>query len=208
MPRNKKGLLFVLSAPSGAGKSTLARAIVYKDARFIHPVSYTTRPSRPGEKNGRDYHFVSREKFEEFWRQGRFWERTEAHGAFYGTPKEELERALSRGRYVLLAIDIKGARALAEAYPHDTVRIFLLPPTRNAWIARLKKRRESDMDRRIANADMELRELPRYDYVLINDELGRATNDFFAIVRAEELKRLKTNPKGWVAASLSALTYG
>ncbi|MBI4668068.1 MAG: guanylate kinase [Elusimicrobia bacterium] len=188
----KQGLIFIISAPSGAGKTTLADSIIARDERFVHPVSYTTRAPRNGEKTGHDYRFVSPEQFMKLWGGGHFFERARVHGAWYATSKKDIRRCLDRGKYVLLTIDVQGAGAVARACPREAVRVFLLPPNRTAWLARLKKRGEKDFIRRTAHAEAEFKRLPCYDYCLVNDKLEKAADDFFAIVRAEELRRMKS----------------
>ena len=195
-----KGLLFVLSAPSGVGKSTLAKKILTRDPRFWHSVSCTTRAPRSGDKNGRDYRFASRQEFSRAAGKGSFLETAEVHGALYGTPRDAVEAALGKGRHVLLTIDVRGGANIAKAYPGQTVRVFLLPPDTRTWIARLRRRREPDWARRVANARKELGHLSQYDYAIVNDNLGAAVKDFFSIARAEELRRvpLGMRPNGGV----------
>lgn len=185
----KRGLLFILSAPSGAGKSTIAKSVVKKDKRFVLSVSHTTRHPRLGEVNGKDYHFVSTQHFEKNKKLGLFVESARVHGAWYATPKKSLKRGLRQGRYTLLTIDVVGAKNVAAAYPKDTVKIFLMPPNLKKWVGRLKKRKESDLKTRLAHARKEFQAMGSYHYTIINDNLADAVNDFFAIVRAEELKR-------------------
>ena len=187
----KSGLLFILSAPSGAGKSTLAKSIVKKDKRFVLSVSYTTRLPRPYEVDGKDYHFVSENKFEKLREAGTFIETARVHGAYYGTPKKYIERMLSRGQYVLLAIDVVGAENIVKAHSKNTVSVFLLPPNAKVWIGRLKQRKESAWKTRVKNAKKEMQAINFFNYKIINDNLKDATADFFAIVRAEELKKQK-----------------
>ncbi|MBI4064661.1 MAG: guanylate kinase [Elusimicrobia bacterium] len=191
----RRGLIFIISAPSGVGKSTLARSIVTKNRRFAHPVSYTTREARPQEKNGKDYRFVTIGQFERLWQEGCFLERAVVHGAHYATSKQEVEKLLSRNKYALLTIDVQGARSVHGAYPEESVRVFLLPPSKKIWRQRLKTRGEKNLAQRMANAQAEINELPRFDYCLINDQFEATVKDFFTIVRAEELRRLKNNVK-------------
>ncbi len=185
----KSGLLFILSAPSGAGKSTLAKSIVKTDRRFVLSVSYTTRPPRPYEVSGKDYYFVSKDKFEKLRAAGVFIETAHVHGAYYGTPKGPINRALSTGQYILLAIDVVGAKNIAKAYPKNTVGIFLLPPNAKVWLGRLKQRKEHNWKTRVRNAKHEMRAINFFNYKIVNDNLKDATADFFALARAEELKR-------------------
>lgn len=190
-----KGLLFILSAPSGVGKSTLARAAIAKDKRFSHSISYTTRDPRPGERNKKDYFFVDEKEFMKLVREGRFLEHARVHGRLYGTAKTTLDKALEQGKYLVLTIDVQGARNVALAYPENTVRIFIIPPDLKTWLSRLKGRQENNWQLRMENAKHEIQSMPEFDYVIVNDNLEHALNDFLAIARAEELKRNKAEFK-------------
>lgn len=188
---SREGIIFILSSPSGGGKSTLANAIASQDNRFRRPVSYTTRRPRPGEKSGKDYRFISEDQFLELSRQGVFLEEAVVHGARYATPENEIKKILRGRRHALLTIDTQGARSVRKIYGAKAVSIFLLPPNRATLRERLRRRHEPDLDRRLANAANEIAQIPRYDFCLINDILDCALLDFFAIARAEELRRLK-----------------
>lgn len=172
-----KGKLFVISAPSGCGKTTLCRKLLADKLGLIHSVSMTTRPPRPGERDGVDYHFVSRKDFNGLIKKGSFLEYEENFGHFYGTPDRFIRDTLKKGRSVLLNIDVKGAAKVRRAYPGETVSIFILPPS----IKALKKRLQSRMTdskatilTRFKLAKKELACKDRYDYRIINDSLGRA----------------------------------
>ena len=197
-PYNGGGVIFVISAPSGVGKSTLAKAIVCRDKSFVHPVSYTTRIARPGEKDGDDYRYVTPKKFERLAKSGYFLEKAFVHGAHYATPKREVERRLKEGKHVLFAIDVQGARSIVRIFKDRCIRIFLLPPNRNTWLARLRKRQEAQWAERMAHAKIELAQMPSYDYCMVNGELDKAINDFFAIARAEELRPAKFGGAQWL----------
>lgn len=184
--RIKEGMVFIISAPSGAGKSTLAKAVLSRDKRFAHPVSYTTRAARSGEQDGRDYHFVTQEKFQRLARQGQLLETAFVHGAWYAAPRREVERLLKQGFYVLFAIDIQGARSLAKIFK-QCVTIFLLPPDKATWLTRLRRRQEARWAERMAHGRFELTQMSQYDYCLVNDDLSGTVEDFLSIVRAEEL---------------------
>lgn len=200
----QRGLLFILSAPSGAGKSTLVKTVTKRYRRFAHSVSYTTRAPRPGEKQGKDYHFVDLNKFNDLLRKKALLEHENVHGSFYGTPKKKVRRLMDGGKHLLLAIDVKGAQRIARQFPRETVRIFILPPNAQSWMTRLKKRKEKDWKKRIQRAHFELKNLPHYDYCIINDSIKQAVADFMAIVRAEELRRLKDKINFKVAKRLAA----
>jgi guanylate kinase len=185
--RASKGKLFIISAPSGCGKTTLVKKLLADGMDLVQSVSVTTRAPRPGEINGEDYHFVSRKKFERMAKDGEFLEHEENFGRFYGTPKGPIEKALSRGRSVVLSIDVKGAMRVRKAHPEESVLIFILPPS----IAALKKRlhgRKSDrrdqIKRRLELARKEMSYKNRYDYRVINDRLDTACRKLKKIISA------------------------
>ena len=181
------GLALVISAPSGAGKSTLVRRLLQEYPEFSFSVSCTTRAPREGERDGREYHFLSRQRFEELIREGYFAEWAEVHGNLYGTPLESVESILNRGGHIAFDIDVQGARQLRTALS-DGVFVFILPPS----VEELKKRltgRGSDEDGAIAHrleaVREELREAPNFDYWIVNDDLERAFGDLCSVYRAE-----------------------
>jgi guanylate kinase len=183
----REGILFVISAPSGAGKTTLCKEIIDFFPSLRHSVSYTTRPQRPGEQDGIDYHFVTRTVFDSKIAQGAFAEWAEVHGNRYGTAIETLERFRSEGRDILLDIDCQGARQLKKSY-RQGVFIFILPPS----LAELQRRlngRNTDapevIARRIANARDEIREAVWYDYLVVNDDFPQALAELKSIALAE-----------------------
>jgi guanylate kinase len=197
-----QGLLLVISAPSGAGKSTVCGALAERCPGVVVSVSCTTRPPRGGEKNGRDYHFLSTEEFHRRLKAGEFIESAQVHGSLYGTLEKPVADALAKGRDVVLNIDTQGARSVKERRP-DCVRLFLLPPSWEALEERLKKRAQDHPDviaERLVNARGEIARMPEYDYVVVNDRLEDAVRDVAAVLRAEkrrlsrsvdELRRLK-----------------
>ncbi|NDY41639.1 guanylate kinase [Dissulfurirhabdus thermomarina] len=185
-----EGDLFVISAPSGAGKTTLCRRLLAEVAGLDFSVSHTTRPPRPGEVDGRDYHFVDREVFEAMRARGDFLEWAEVHGNLYGTSRQAVSAALAAGRDVLLDIDVQGAREIRRVFP-GACYVFILPPSLEALEARLRGRGSEDEAAaalRLANARRELHAASEYDYVVVNDELDAACEGLRAIVTARRLR--------------------
>jgi guanylate kinase len=184
------GLLMVVSAPSGAGKTSISREMLrlFPDIRFS--VSCTTRPPRPGEIDGKDYHFISPDSFRERIAKGEFVEWVENYGQLYGTSKKTLDPFLEQGRDLILDIESRGARAIRGHYP-DAVCIFILPPSLAELKARMAKRGESDavMQRRLRTSLDEIREAMWYDYVIFNDRLPEAVDRFRAVYLAEKSRR-------------------
>lgn len=189
----RRGLLFILSSPSGAGKSTLSRRLLSEDAAFDFSVSATTRAPRPGEVDGREYRFLSRERFREMIGAGEFLEHAEVFGNYYGTPRGPVEASLDAGRDVLFDVDWQGGQQLRNSVLKDAVvSVFILPPS----IAELERRlraRGQDSDEviagRMARARGEISRWSEYDYVLINDDLDRCETEVRAILDAERLRR-------------------
>jgi guanylate kinase len=188
----RRGLLLVMSSPSGAGKSTLSRRLLASDRNITMSVSVTTRLPRPGEVNGRDYHFISKEEFARLRDGGQLLEHAEVFGNFYGTPRAPVEEALARGRDVLFDIDWQGTQQLAEAMEGDLVRIFILPPSAEELRERLIRRAQdsaSVVAKRMAEASSEISHWPEYDYVIVNENLDLAGQQIAAILTAERLRR-------------------
>ncbi len=186
------GTLFIVSAPSGAGKSSLVTAAIADDPQLILSVSYTTRPPRAGEVNGREYHFVERSTFEAMLARGEFLESAEVHGNRYGTSQKWIENTRAKGLDIMLEIDWQGARQVRKAFP-DAVGIFILPPT--PVLPELERRlrgrgqdSEEAIQRRLRGARGEISHLGEFDYVIINKEFEEARRDLAAIVRAVRLK--------------------
>jgi guanylate kinase len=181
-----------MSSPSGAGKTTLSRRLLDGDRHVIMSVSVTTRSPRPGEADGKDYHFIGREEFIRQRDSGELLEWAEVFGNFYGTPRKPVEDALARGRDVLFDIDWQGTQQLAQAMEDDLVRIFILPPSAEELRERLIKREQdsaSTVAKRMAKASDEISHWPEYDYVIINDDLDLADRQIKAILTAERLRR-------------------
>ncbi len=184
------GTLYIVSSPSGGGKTSLVKALLEAEPDVRLSVSYTTRPPRPGEVNGRDYHFVSREAFERMLGAAEFLESAEIYGNRYGTSQKWIEAERAAGRDVLLEIDWQGARQVRRLMPH-AVSIFVLPPSLEVLEGRLKGRGQDSAEviaRRLTAAREEMGHAPEYDYVIINEEFSRAALDLRSIVRAERLK--------------------
>jgi guanylate kinase len=188
----RRGLLLVISSPSGAGKTTLSRRLLERDPNITMSISVTTRPPRPGEVDGRDYYFISQEKFEAMRDGGELLESAEVFGNCYGTPRAPVEKSLAKGRDVLFDIDWQGTQQLAQAMQDDLVRVFILPPSVEALRDRLISRAQDPMvvvAKRMAEASREISHWAEYDYVIINDDLETADKEIAAILAAERLKR-------------------
>ena len=184
-----KGRLIVFSAPSGCGKGTMLAEIL-KDERFVLSVSATTRAPREGETDGVNYHFLTREDFEQRIADGKFIEHAEYCQNLYGTLVSEVDGGLEQGLNVILEIEPQGAMKIREKRP-DAVFIFIVPPSVGELRRRLKKRgTETDevIEERVSKASWELSQAEKYDYIIVNDALEDAVSDFFAVIRAEQLK--------------------
>lgn len=188
--KRKQGLLFVVSAPSGAGKTSLCRSITESLEKLTHSVSYTTREPRPGEIDGRDYYFVSKERFREMVEAGDFAEWAEVHANFYGTSRRVLDVMLSKGRDVILDIDTQGAKQIKAKYP-AAVFIFIMPPSLDILEERLRNRKsdsEDEIKRRMQRSRDEIRDYALYDYLIINRDFDRALTELRSVVIAERCR--------------------
>lgn len=188
----RRGILFIVSSPSGAGKSTISRKLLAADSGLEMSVSATTRPPRPGEVDGKDYHFVGIEEFRAMVAENDFLEWAHVFGNRYGTPRGPVEKALSEGRDVLFDIDWQGAQQLYQQAGGDVVRVFIFPPSLGELERRLRARgTDSDevIDGRMARANIEISHWDGYDYVLVNDDVEKCFTDVKAILDAERLKR-------------------
>ena len=184
------GNLFLVVAPSGAGKSTLVNALLAQDPAIALSISFTTRPPRPGEQNGREYHFVSVEEFKQRRARGEFLESAEVHGNFYATSRLWIEERVQAGSDVLLEIDWQGARQVKAVFAH-AIGIFILPPSIESLAERLRKRgqdSEAVISRRLLAAGSEIAHAPEADYVLINEHFDLALRQMAAIVTAARLR--------------------
>jgi guanylate kinase len=184
-------MLFVVSGPSGSGKTTLCNKLLSKEPSLKRSVSVTTRAPRKGEVDGKDYFFISREKFLRMLNCGKFLEWASVEGNFYATPLEFVQAALSKGKSLLLCIDVQGAMQVRKIYPWATF-IFILPPSWKALRERLKARSSEtpgEIARRLRLARKELSYLDRYEFVVINDQIDRALAKLRAIVIAQNCKK-------------------
>jgi guanylate kinase len=185
-----RGQLFIVSAPSGTGKTTLVERLVQcvRDLRMSR--SYTSRPARPGEQDGVDYNFITREQFETMAREGRFLEWADVFGNYYGTCAADTEVMLARGEDVVLVIDVQGARQV-RSRGIETIGIFVLPPSAGVLEQRLRGRSkdsEEQIRRRLQVASAEMDEYAQYEYVVINDEIDAAVGRLQSIVGAERAR--------------------
>jgi guanylate kinase len=185
----KKGLLIVLSGPSGCGKGTMVAEILKRGDCAVS-VSATTRAPREGETNHVHYHFISREEFERRIAEDGFLEHAQYVGNYYGTPRKEVEEMRAQGKHVILEIEVQGAFQIREKCP-DAILVFTVPPTLDELRRRLHKRgteTEEVIEQRVARAAEELPLAKQYDYIILNDDLQDAVDDFGAMIRAEMLK--------------------
>jgi guanylate kinase len=189
------GILFIISAPSGSGKSTIVNQLRSLVSGLEFSVSWTTRGPRGSEQDSREYHFTTREHFEEMIRNGEFLEYADVFGNYYGTALSTLKEAFDQGRDLLLDIDVQGASQVRAKRP-DAVSIFLMPPSPEILATRLRNRsraegsvQEGIIERRLARAQLEIENYREYGYILVNDVLDRAVEEMVAIVAAERIRR-------------------
>jgi guanylate kinase len=194
------GFLLIISAPSGAGKTTVCRRLLARDKSLRYSVSFTTRPPRAGEVPGRHYHFVSEEDFRRRARRGEFLETAVVHGNLYGTPRRFISEQVRAGRVVLGDIDVQGAAALTRRMP-EAVTVFLLPPSWTRLEDRLRRRDGADesVERRLANARMEMSRAREYRYWIVNDALTAAVEQVESVIEAERLRSERRGLGGRVA---------
>ena len=188
----RRGLMLVLSSPSGAGKTSIARRLLAEDDNLVLSVSATTRLPRPNEADGRDYHFVDKDRFDAMVADNAFLEYAEVFGNFYGTPKADVMAVLERGGDVLFDIDWQGTQQVANAARDDLVSVFVLPPSRATLQDRLVSRaQDSDevVASRMAKASDEISHYREYDYIVVNDDLELAVGAVRSILAAERLRR-------------------
>lgn len=195
--KQRDGILFVVSAPSGAGKTTLCKGITDSLENLTHSISYTTRKPRPGEIDGRDYYFVTAERFRDMVQAGDFAEHAEVHTNLYGTSKRVLQDMIKEGVDVILDIDTQGARQI-KAHFATAVFVFIMPPSMAILEERLRNRksdREDEIRRRMQRAIDEIRDYGIYDYIVVNRDFERALSELRSIVIAERCrtKLLRTN---------------
>lgn len=189
-------IVYIVSAPSGSGKSTLVNELFKVVSRLMFSVSYTTRPPRGSEQNGKEYCFVSRKEFEDMIAAGKFLEYADVFGNYYGTAQRFLHEAETSGNDLLLDIDVQGAAQVKQKLP-EAVSIFILPPGREKLEWRLRHRgldSEQVIRRRLDTARREIENYSKYDYILVNDRLEQSTDELRAIVLAERLERAGATP--------------
>jgi guanylate kinase len=186
------GIAFVIAGPSGAGKSSVISALLARDPRLCFSVSVTTRPPRPDEVHGRDYYFISEEEFDRLLSRGALLEWTVYQGHRYGTPRSEVVDRLKNGLDVVLNVEVNGARAIRQAnLGFPVVLIFLVPPSWEELVRRVRGRGTEDeaaLSERLRIAKEELKRVPEFDYLVINDELERAVARVEAIIQAERMR--------------------
>jgi guanylate kinase len=190
----RRGLMLVLSSPSGAGKTTISRRLLERDPNLSMSVSVTTRPKRPGEVEGRDYHFIDDDAYRRLVEEDGLLEHAQVFDHRYGTPRAPVERDLAAGRDVLFDIDWQGTQQLANSARDDLVSVFVLPPSGRELARRLHTRAEDPDDviaRRMAKAGDEMSHWAEYDYVIVNDEIEASIANVAAILQAERLKRVR-----------------
>ena len=205
----RRGLMIVLSSPSGAGKTTLTRQLLSENSDgMTMSVSATTRSPRPGEIDGRDYFFVSKDKFARMIDEAEFLEHAKVFDNFYGTPRGPVEAALEEGQDVIFDIDWQGAQQLTQAAADDLVKIFILPPNMGELEKRLKSRaQDSDavIAKRMSKSEAEISHWAEYDYVIVNDDKELALGELRVILAAERMKRRR---QLWLGPFVKTLTKG
>jgi len=188
----RRGLMLVLSSPSGAGKTTISRMLLGRDSNLSMSVSTTTRPMRPGEEDGRDYHFVDPTEFNLMINRQEFLEHAKVFGNYYGTPRAAVEEALSSGSDVIFDIDWQGAQQLSQVAGSDLVRVFILPPSTEELGRRLHTRAQDSEEvvaSRMAKAADEMSHWDAYDFIVINEDIERSVSQVQTILAAERLRR-------------------
>ncbi len=201
----RRGLMLVLSSPSGAGKTTLAQRLLAAEDGLTMSVSVTTRPPRPGEEDGRDYHFIDRDAYARLVADGELLEHAEVFGNFYGTPRGPVEETLQAGRDVLFDIDWQGTQQIRQRAGDDLVTVFVLPPSAAELERRLYQRAqdsETVIRRRMARSADEMSHWAEYDYVLLNRDIDASLAELVTILRAERLRRKRQE---WLADFVKSL---
>ena len=195
MPNNfRKGLMLVLSSPSGAGKTSICKKLLETEKGLLMSISYTTRPKRKSENDGKDYFFVKKKEFDELQSKNYFVESALVFDHFYGTPKNFIERNLKKGIDILFDIDWQGAQKLVDYSKNDVVSIFILPPSNKILLERLKKRNEDSIEivkKRMSKAKSEISHWIEYDYIIINDDIDKSSKEVITILNAERKKRIR-----------------
>jgi guanylate kinase len=188
----KPGLIFVVSGPSGSGKTTLLARLLEQGAlrnKLVKSISFTTRPKRSGERDKKDYFFISQKKFQELRKAKKILEWTKYLGYYYATPKDFLERQLKNGRHAILCLDLKGALKIKQLYPENTVTIFVMPPSLRVLWERIRKRcqqtRKEEIRQRLQLAKFELLAKEVYDYCLVNQEIRKIVSQLRGVILKE-----------------------
>ena len=208
MKANRRGIMVVLSSPSGAGKTTLTRMLLKENPDMAMSVSATTRQPRPGETDGEDYYFISKNKFTDMIDEDEFLEHAKVFDNFYGTPRAPVEQALGDGRDVVFDIDWQGAQQLTQAAADDLIKIFILPPNMVELEKRLRTRaQDSDevIAKRMSKSENEISHWPEYDYVIVNEDVDVAMNELRTIVASERMRRRR---QPWLGGFVKSLTTG
>ncbi len=191
--KNKKNSVFIISAPSGSGKTTLIDLLLSENPSLLFSISHTTRPSRPGERDGVEYFFINEKQFEQMIREDRFLEWAEVHGHFYGTSREMLNQAEQNNRDLILDIDVQGAALVRQKMP-EAISIFILPPSYSALKTRLLSRQKDSQEvmlNRLENARKEILRYSEFDYIIINDDLQSASKSLSSIIHSSNSLREK-----------------
>lgn len=200
----REDIIIVLSAPSGAGKNTIEKKLLKRSKNLQKITTYTTRKPRGKEIDGKDYHFITKEKFEKMIKNNEFFEHAIIHKKyFFGSTKKQIEQVLSLKKDILFIIDVKGLSAIKKQkeYKNKIVSIFILPPSFEIMKQRLIKRGREGIDEinlRMQTAKQEIKEIKNYDYIVINDDLKTATKEIQNIIRAEKLKTPRTDIKNYL----------
>ncbi len=191
-PIARRGLMLVLSSPSGAGKTTISRALLERDPALEMSISVTTRPRRPGEKEGRDYYFIDPTEFSLMRNRQELLEHAKVFDHYYGTPRAPVEDAIARGRDIVFDIDWQGTQQLKQSARDDLVSVFILPPSTSELERRLQTRARDPKDvvaRRMAKVVDEISHWAEYDYIIVNRDVDESVRNVEAIVTAERLRR-------------------
>ncbi len=189
----KQGNVIVISAPSGTGKTTVCKHLLKMVPNLVFSVSYTTREKRPGEIEGKDYYFVSKEEFVKMVKEKKFLEWAKVYDHYYGTPKKFVEQAINSNKDILLDVDVQGGKNIKKIYPNG-IFIFLLPPSKKVLLERIKKRGKDtpeEIVKRLKNIKQELKYIKYYDYVVVNDKLDETLKTIVSIITAKKHRREK-----------------
>ena len=194
---SEKGVLVILSSPSGAGKTTIARALVEENKNFLFSVSATTRKSRPGELNGREYHFLTVDEFREKIYDGQFLEHAKVFGNLYGTPLEPVMGSINDGKDLIFDVDWQGGKQIRSSSLNKfVISIFILPPSIKALQERLMKRAQDSSETvkdRMTKSIGEIMHWKEYDYVIVNNDFEQALNEIKSIITSEKLRRVRNS---------------